>query len=540
MTNYFTTQLKYLAIYIRLRNKIKKNNFKSNFLKKKIILCELNNFSSFQIPIFYFLNYFLHSFPYEIRGFYNYSVIKHPIDENYFIFFLRKYVFNFMIKKIYKLFNVKNFIYPRKVHDQTQVNKYHNKLINLKSKKKLTNFKIQDVLIGDLIYDTYCKKYREPTLNFNDERFSNLVRDSINQLFFWLKYFENNKDIEKVVSSHAVYSYGIILRVALKFNKKAYLISLDRIKKLNKKFPYEIHYKDFDLIRLYKLNLKKRKKIFLQGKHILDNVLKGNEKSFNIVSTLKKNSFLKNNQKSMIKKSDKIKILVSPHDFYDAPHGWGDHGLFSDYYEWLKYLFNLSLKTKYDWYIKTHPDLVGKLGTNQRKSRIIIDDMFKNQKNITVLPPNYSNYRIVKDKIDFIITCHGSVAYEFPYFKIPTITCSKVNPFINCKFNIHAKSKNHLEYIIFNLKKIKKNSSIKKEEIYKYFANRFVFYNTNDWLFNFFEYTNYLKGWYRRDGPELYDYWLKNYEKLSIKKINLTIDKFIKSEDILMNKEHLN
>ena len=55
------------------------------------------------------------------------------------------------IKKIYKLFNVKNFIYPRKVHDQTQVNKYHNKLINLKSKKKLTNFKIQDVLIGDLI-----------------------------------------------------------------------------------------------------------------------------------------------------------------------------------------------------------------------------------------------------------------------------------------------------------------------------------------------------------------------------------------------------
>ena len=68
------------------------------------------------------------------------------------------------------------------------------------------------------------------------------------------------------MSSHAVYSYGIILRVALKFNKKAYLISLDRIKKLNKKFPYEIHYKDFDIIRLYKLNLKKKeKKYFYRG-----------------------------------------------------------------------------------------------------------------------------------------------------------------------------------------------------------------------------------------------------------------------------------
>ena len=82
----------------------------------------------------------------------------------------------------------------------------------------------------------------------------------------------------------------------------------------------------------------------------------------------------------MIKKNNKIKILISPHDFYDAPHCWGDHVLFSDYYEWLKYIYDLSIKTNYDWYIKTHPDLVGKLGVYQRKSRVIIDEMFNNQK----------------------------------------------------------------------------------------------------------------------------------------------------------------
>ena len=156
MVNYLITQLKYLIIYIKLTNKIKKKNLNNN--SKKIILCELNNFSSFQIPIFYFLSYFLNSFPYEIRGYYNYSVIKHSIEENYFIFFLRKYVLNIVIKKIYKLFNVKNFIYPTKVQNQTKVDKYQNKIVNSKSKKKLSNFKIQDILIGDLIYDTYCKK----------------------------------------------------------------------------------------------------------------------------------------------------------------------------------------------------------------------------------------------------------------------------------------------------------------------------------------------------------------------------------------------
>ena len=71
-----------------------------------------------------------------------------------------------------------------------------------------------------------------------------------------------------------------------------------------------------------------------------------------------------------------------------------------------KYIRDLSRKIMI-WYIKTHPDLVGKLGIYQRKSRVIIDEMFNKQKNITILPPNYSNYRIVKDKIDFIITCHN-------------------------------------------------------------------------------------------------------------------------------------
>ena len=55
----------------------------------------------------------------------NYSVIKHSIEENYFIFFLRKYVLNIVIKKIYKLFNVKNFIYPAESHvDKIKLRSY--------------------------------------------------------------------------------------------------------------------------------------------------------------------------------------------------------------------------------------------------------------------------------------------------------------------------------------------------------------------------------------------------------------------------------
>ena len=96
-------------------------------------------------------------------------------------------------------------------------------------------------------------------------------------------------------------------------------------------------------------------------------------------NTLKKSSFAANKKKiSLIKKSKKIKILISPHDFFDAAHGFGDHKLFEDYYEWLKSTFDLSLKTNYEWYVKTHPDLIGKFGEKQRATRKIVGEMLSN------------------------------------------------------------------------------------------------------------------------------------------------------------------
>ncbi len=540
MINYLISQLKYFFIYIKIINKIKFDNINNNINGKKIILCELNNFTSIQIPFFYILNYFCKKKSYKLKCFYNYTVLKHSINENIFQIFIRKNILNFFIKKIYKYFGISEFIYPySKNNEKLILQKNIKKVLNLKSKKELVNFKINGVLIGDLLYDTYCKKFFEPTIDFKDERFKLLTKEFLILFNYWNNYFIHHSSIEKVLSSHGVYSYAIILRIALKFKKDVYLVSLDRIKKLNPKTPFEVHYSDFDIKQLNKLNKKNKVKIVKKGKLILDNILKGNEKSFNIVSTLKKNSFLKNSQKSLITKNNKIKVLISPHDFYDAPHVWGDHGLFSDYYEWLNYLFKLSKKTNYDWYLKTHPDLVGQYGANQRQSRNILQSLTKDYKNIKILPPNYSNYRLVKDKINFVITCHGSVAYEFPYFKIPTITCSKSNPFIEYKFNIHSKSIKNLEEIVLNLNKYKNKIRINKEEIYKYFANRFVFYNTNDWLFNFFDYTNFVKAWHMRDGPELFEYWIKNYKKIDFNRVNLIFDKFIDSKKTLMNISHI-
>ena len=59
-----------------------------------------------------------------------------------------------------------------------------------------------------------------------------------------------------------------------------------------------------------------------------------------------KSSFsLKKKSKHVLKKNNKIKILIATHCFLDAPNAIGKL-LFSDFYEWLKFLAEYSKKNR--------------------------------------------------------------------------------------------------------------------------------------------------------------------------------------------------
>lgn len=524
MFKFIIEQLKYFLVLFRIK-KFFFLNARSEVISSKIILCEFNNFASVQIPFFYFINYFLTKEKYTILGFYNYDVIKHKLSESFIIKFLRKNFFNFITKKIYFHFNFQKIIYPEAKLSK-QVIKNFKRIKQIKKKEDILNIKISNILIGDLLYDTYCKKYHQPTLNLNDQRYEEFLLDFLQLFNFWFDFFKKNSEISKVCGSHLVYSYGVIFRIALNFKKDVFLINLDRIKKVNKNFPYEIHYSDFNKTRFKKIKLKLRKKILHSGRKLLINQFNGKSDYTNSISTLAKNSFSRSNEKSLIKSNNNIKILISPHDFYDAPHVWGNHGFFSDYYDWLVFILNISRETKYDWYIKAHPDLVGIYGQHQRLTRRTIENLLKEYPNVKILPPNYSNFKILRDKIDLVITCHGSVAYEFPFYGIPTMTCSKSSPFINYNFNIKPKSRSDIKKFLLNIRKTKRNLKIHKENIFYYFTIRFVFYNTTSWLFPYKQYTSFINGWYRRDSLALYNYWLKYFNKIQSKNINRLLDNF--------------
>ena len=90
----------------------------------------------------------------------------------------------------------------------------------------------------------------------------------------------------------------------------------------------------------------------------------------------------------LINKSNRIKVLVASHCFFDSPHSYGNN-LFPDFNEWLNFLGTISLKTNYDWYIKTHPDY-------NPLTLEVIKKFIKKFNNFTLLPSDTSHNQIIK------------------------------------------------------------------------------------------------------------------------------------------------
>ena len=160
----------------------------------------------------------------------------------------------------YKSFGVIDFVRPKISNDyEKEVNKNLKKIKKL-SKSEILKFKIDGILIGDLIYDTFIKRYQLETINLKDKNFHKLIYDFLLVYYFWSDYLKD-KRIKKIIGVHTVYSYAIILRIAISYKIEALIINDECISRLSKKnyfanTNFTSYSKNF-----LKLNKKVKKKI---------------------------------------------------------------------------------------------------------------------------------------------------------------------------------------------------------------------------------------------------------------------------------------
>lgn len=350
----------------------------------------------------------------------------------------------------------------------------------------INEFKVKNIKIGDLIYDSYVRKggrYLNPKI---DTYFLNILFKGIFRAV----------NIYKIISLYSP-KYIFVSTAAYAGNDGIALrIGVEKKIKVIETGPYNYYKYDKRNIFFGKYNL------FSQGKKeevlnsnislnklnlFLKNRLKGNlytaQTAQRDLKIANQNKILFNREKLLKKfnlnnsKIDKI-ILFAPHCFSDSPHGNGIFFIFRDYYhqfvETLSHI-NKDKKPNILWLIRPHPS----------------SGWFEEEGSVEQLMSKYSNNKLIRlcrvDMIntsdlvkicDHVITGRGNIGLEFACNgKYPILAGTA--PYTGLGFTIESKNKKKYFEKLSNIKKIKKLNAKKTLQAKKatYFLEN-NFFNT--------------------------------------------------------------
>ena len=345
----------------------------------------------------------------------------------------------------------------------------------------IENFKIHNIYLGDVVYDTYIRQDnnydKENLLNF---KFLKIIFITLYK-FFYIDRLLDNKKFNFIISNTHTYASNsaLAMRIGLKKNIKK--------KKITDK------------------NWKKKIDIYLNKR------FKGQIKQQTTVDAFSKKQRVDLN-KLFLKKKYKKTILFAPHAFSDANHGRGKMIFDSYYHQFLETLKIAKKNKEYLWIIKNHPS------NYKYKSKKYIhgeEEIVKNiigdlkQTNIKYCPKYISTYSLIKFS-DLIITGRGSIGMESAVLGKKSLLCGE-SFYSNFGITIDPKNKKEYERIIMSIKKDRKLSKSKillAKKIFYMFAfknshikedmierNNYIEVNLKDKKINqkFFSIEEYLK-----------------------------------------------
>ena len=480
---------------------------RSNNSKTSEILIEVDNMPESVIPFSFFGNI--------LANIYNANLISFSISQrNQYLFSIRyRRLFN-----IYKSFGVLRYVNTKLIGMKISKKMADKLILNLRCKEDLLGMVIDGCPIGNDIYESYLMTYRHPTLELKSKNFRTHLAECLAIFFYWKNYFDLH-EVKSVLMSHGIYKFGIISKIAMKLNVPVYILharNMYYLSNFNLGCP---NFSEYPL-RFKALPEDIRSKGLIWAKSRIDLRMSG-EISVDMHYSTKSAFGVNKIGSKVLKGGDRFKVLIAAHCFFDNPNAYG-RNIFPDFYEWLMFLGEISNQTDYDWYIKTHPDV---LPGNEDVVRKILQAFPR----IILLPPETTHHQLIDDGISAVLTVYGSVGHEYPYLGKLVVNAG-ANPHVGYGFNVHPKTREEYKQTLLNLDKL--HLEIDVNEIFEFYFMHNK-YNVCDALF-FPSYSNFLSSLKSSDraSSKAYKYFMDHYSIEHDEVLCKKIDRFIKSKDL--------
>ena len=325
--------------------------------------------------------------------------------------------------------------------------------------------KIENIIIGDLVYDTYIRhdhSYIDLKINI---KFIKILITSIFRTLKMKKIILKN-NIKYVVNQSNTYSYnsGISTRVGVALNKVVYFQEENHLtiysEKTIKRGKFVIRNEYFNKIK-DKINIKKEKSFFknrMNGKsskvHLNTFDGTGVKSSDILYSNRFKKIYTKRKLIETLKCQKEYKkiILLGAHAYSDAPHSMGTDFVFMDYYSKLKETLEFIVKNDNEnlWIIKPHP-----MEKFYRETKINKELFNKYKKHNIKICPKDINTKNILNLVDCVVTGRGTIGIEAACYGLTAITAGS-NPYSGNDLVTECISKKNYFKELSNLNDIKK------------------------------------------------------------------------------------
>jgi hypothetical protein len=491
--------------------------------KDRIVLIELNDMQSAHIAYSYLANVLANGYKAGIAAY----VPRAFASRRRKLAFALKKMFRLEALGIYESFGVTDFI---SIEVSAAQRKKAAELLadilgRLHTKRDIEELAINGVWLGDLIYDTYLKRFSKPTIDLDSAEFRRSLLESLELFAFWQEYFDTH-DVQAVNVSHCVYDLAIPLRVAVARNIPVFQASATHVYRMSRKDLFA--YNDFHYFRerFAALPQAVQEAGVDEARRRIERRFAGKVGVDMAYST--KSAYGAARHARLLRESPRKKILIATHCFFDSPHSYGKN-IFPDFYEWLDFLGKISEVTDYDWYIKTHPDYLA--GTRE-----IIENFIARYPRFTLLPADASHHQIIAEGVGVALTVYGTIAFEYAALGIPVINNSLNNPHIAYGFNLHSRDVEDYRRLLLGLETLE--FSIDTAQVYEYYFMRYI-YNTEDLFFDSYETTEKALGGYKGQfSPAVYERWLDEWSPEKHSAILAALRRFVQSGDFRMDYSH--
>lgn len=347
--------------------------------------------------------------------------------------------------------------------DEDIIKDAHDIFSSLKISKDLVDLRYKDVLVGDLVYDTYLRFKPAPTIDLKDEFLERILKSAL-QLVKNADAFTKKEQHDYLFTSYTSYiHHGVMTRVCLKDNVKVILLGL--LDPLSKKITsfFSGHTKDY---YWYKETFEKIEPI-KQSEHretariSLEGRFQGRGDPGTYYMRQAAYSGNKEFETRAFKETSKKRAVIFLHCFFDSPHVYR-YMHYSDLYEWADTTIRIaSSQSEFDFYVKPHPNAI--------KGNVeIVEKLKKKYPNVSFIPAETSNNQLTKEGFDVAFTVHGTLGHELPFFGISVVNAGD-NPHVNYSFAVHAKSRDEYENYVKNIDQVPAVPSDVKDQIFEFY-----------------------------------------------------------------------